>query len=100
MEVKIEAVGNMVIVAEMPFITIIDRREMQNRLSSGILSKPPELFVVCYSAMQDVTTVRPVDWDVAATLAPEAFGRFLDRLQAVRSQNVKETMAEKVAEAA
>lgn len=95
MEFKIHAIGEMVIVAEAPFIAVVDRREMQKRQSNGFLAKPPELFVVCYSPMKDATTVRAVDWEVADTLAPVAFHKFLDRLQAIRSQNVKETMAER-----
>lgn len=93
--VDLRVFGEAVIVAEIPFMAIMRREQDRDRLATGPLRQPPQLFVVCYSLMNDATTVRPVEWEVAETLAPAAFGRFCERLRDARARMAAEADAKK-----
>jgi hypothetical protein len=74
--------GECIVIAEMPFVAAIRRHQQYRPNVAGDL---PALFVVCYSAAQDDTTMRPVDWAVAEALAPEVFHKFTRKLQEARA---------------
>ena len=80
---EIVAYGESVVIAEMPFVAVVDRRDLM-RPPGEFPRKQPKLFVVCYSPAQDTTTMRSVEWEVAETLAPAAFSQFIKRLQEAR----------------
>lgn len=67
-----------IVFSESPFVAAVHHPE--RRESNGDLRNPTRLYVACYSMQQDVTTLRPVDWLVAETLAPEALHRLGKRL--------------------
>jgi hypothetical protein len=81
-----------VIISAAPFVAVVDRHEMRNRLANGLLRDSPKLYVTVYSAEHHSTTLFPLDWAVAEALAPALMRRLVDRLDAERASMIREQL--------
>lgn len=76
---------NMLVCADAPLIYFFSKRSQP-----GIESQS-KLYVMCYSAENDETTIKKCDFDVAWALAPAAMNRLILKVRAERDRIAEET---------